>query len=266
MCNRSFRLACGAALFFAVAGFLPAANITFNPAATTKAGPSPCGSYPGYACTTIAYFDSGTLFDSDDTNISPLFTMAFDNWNTANGGDWTLANGGELAGTYNITTATAQQFSGVTLGGLTIMIDVSGLTLPTVGANQQLVWVQGLDINYTPGAGTIVDPMYTMDTSTFSNLTCGGTIFCPPAYPYQYKDDSFYDQPKDYYMPPGTTQAFFDANAYLAVEDFTNADKPVLSVYDGISYGFQNYVSPEPGTFALLGGGFALLLFRRRAA
>jgi len=37
-----------------------------------------------------------------------------------------------------------------------------------------------------------------------------------------------------------------------------------LTVYDGISYGFQNYVSPEPGTFLLLGGGFGILLFRRR--
>jgi len=108
--------------------------------------------------------------------------------------------------------------------------------------------------------------MYTMDTSTLSNLTCGGATgrVCPPAYPYQYPDNSFYDQPKDYYMPPGTTQAFFDANAYLAVEDFTNAKAPVLTVYDGISYGFQNYVSPEPCTFLLLGGGFGILLFRRR--
>ena len=74
----------------------------------------------------------------------------------------------------------------------------------------------------------------------------------------------FYDQPKDYYMPPGTTQAFFDADAYLAVEDFTDPDAPTLTVYDGISYGFQNYVSPEPGTFLLLGGGFAALLALRR--
>jgi hypothetical protein len=256
----------GIALLFAAAFLLPAANITFNPAATTLAGPSACGNYPGYSCWTTAYFDSGTLFDQDDTELPSLFTTAFNNFNTANGGDWTLENGGALAGTYNITTATAQQFTGVTLGGLTINIDVSGLTLPTIGANQQLVWVQGLYINYTPGPGTIVDPYYSMDTSTLSNLTCGGMtkVFCPPAYPYQYNDDSFYDQPKDYYMPPGTTQAFFDADAYLAVEDFTNANAPVLTVYDGISYGFQNFVSPEPGTFLLLGGGFGILLLRRR--
>jgi len=79
MRDRPYRLGCQATLFFALAGLAPAANITFNPAATTKAGPSRCGSYPGYSCTTIAYFDSGTLFDSDDTNISPLFTTAFDN-------------------------------------------------------------------------------------------------------------------------------------------------------------------------------------------
>jgi hypothetical protein len=65
-------------------------------------------------------------------------------------------------------------------------------------------------------------------------------------------------------MPRGATQASFDANAYLAVEDYTKVNAPVLTVYDGISYSFQNYASPEPGSFLPLGGGFPFLLFRRR--
>jgi hypothetical protein len=32
----------------------------------------------------------------------------------------------------------------------------------------------------------------------------------------------FYDQPASFYQPPVPTQAFFDANAYLAVEDTTD--------------------------------------------
>jgi hypothetical protein len=260
--GRAGTISLSIALLFALTGAVSGASITFAPAATTQAGPAACGDFPGYVCTTTAYFNSGTLFDQDDTDISPLFTTAFENWNAANGDDWTLQNGGELPGSYNITTSMAQQFSDALLGGLTIQIDTSGVTLPTVGVNQHLVWSQGLYVNITPGPGTIVPSYYAMDTAALSNLTCGvpTLVLCGPAYPYQYPDDSFYDQPKDYYMAPGATQAFFDANAYVSVEDFTNPNAPVLTVYDGISYGFQNVVSPEPGTWLLLGGGFGALL------
>lgn len=253
-------------LCLGLAGVLSAAAISYNPAATTSTGWNACGSFPGYSCLTTANFDDNSLNTQNDGGIAGLFDQAFNTWNASGGGQgWTLVNGGDLSGTFDVTTAQAQQFSGVTLGGLTININVGNVTLPTVGANQQLVWVQGLNINYTVGAGTIVPGYYAMDTSTLSNLTCGGNIFCPPAYPYQYVNDHFYDQPKDYYQPPGSTQAFFDANAYVAVEDFTNVNAPVLTVYDGVSYGFQNYVSPEPGNWVLFGSALvAVLLVRRR--
>jgi hypothetical protein len=251
-------------LSLGLASLLSAATVNYNPAPTTVAGWSPCTNYAGYVCKTTAYFDAQSLSDqNDDQNINGLFQSAFDAWNASGGGQgWTLNYGGSLTGTFDVTTATANQFGPVVAGGLTINIDVSNITLPTPGANQQLVWVQGLFINYTVPAGTIVTPYFAMDTSTLSGLTCGGTIFCPPAYPYQYLDNSFYDQPFDAYMPPGTTQAFFDANAYLALES-TNGDK-ILTVYDGVSYGFQNYVSPEPGAWLLFGSGFVMLLVIRR--
>jgi hypothetical protein len=73
----------------------------------------------------------------------------------------------------------------------------------------------------------------------------------------------FYDQPKAFYQTPGTTQAFFNADAYLAVEN-TNTD--TVELLDGFSYGFQNSVSPEPGSFVLLGTGLLGLagLVRRK--
>ena len=246
------------ALLLSFGAAVQAASVTYTPAPTTQAGWSPCGSFPGYSCMTTAYFDAYSLDTQNDGSISALFQYA---WDAGNNGGYTLSSGGALSGDFSVTTATANQFSGVTLGGLTINIDVSGITLPTLGTGDDLVWVQGLYINYTVPAGTIVSPYSVMDTSTLSSLVCGGTIFCPPAYPYQYTDNSFYDQPKDFYMPPGTTQAFFDANAYLAVR---NIDAKTITVYDGVSYGFQNYVSPEPAAWLLFVAGFGVLLLIRR--
>jgi hypothetical protein len=250
-------------LSLALASMSSATLINYDPAATTAAGWSACGSFAGYNCLTTAYFDTTSLDAQNDSFPASTFQSAWNAWDASGGGQgWTLDYAGDPGGTFNVTTATAQQFSGVTLGGLTININLSGLTLPTPGVNQQIVWAQGLYVNYTPGPGTIVPGYYAMDTSTLSSLTCGGSIFCPPAYPYQYNDDHFYDQPKDYYQAPGTTQAFFDADAYIALEDFGTK---TLTIYDGISYGFQNYVSPEPSAWVLIGSGFvAVLLARRR--
>lgn len=255
-------------LLFALAltGILSATTVTYNPKPTTDTGWNGCGNFPGYSCRTLAYFDSPSLDDQHDNTISPLFQTAWDAWDASGGGQgWTLADDvTDPGGTFTVTTATAQQFSGVTLGGLTINITISGLDLPTPGADQSIVWVQGLLLNYTPGPGTIVAPYYAMDTATLSGLTCGGTVFCPPAYPYQYADDHFYDQPKDYYQTPGSTQAFFDANAYIALRD-TATD--TLTLYDGVSYGFQNYVSPEPASLLLLVSGLlGVAVSRRRRA
>ncbi len=229
-------------------------TLNYNPAPTTSIS-NLCGSFNA-TCTTTAYFGATSLDTQNDGNVALLFQDAFNTWNaspTGGDNDWTLIdNVAPGGGTYNITTAAAGQFGGVTLGGLTINANLNGLTLPNLGPNEQLVWVQGLYINYTIGAGTIVAPYYTMDTSTLSNLTCGGMIFCPPAYPYQYVDNHFYDQPKDYYFAPGQPQAFFDADAYLAVENYQS---DTVQLMDGFSYGFQNFVTPEPGTLTLLGTG-----------
>ena len=147
--------------------------------------------------------------------------------------------------------------------------------LNTLNANLNggtIVWAQGLFINFVVPAGTIVDPYYAMDTATLSGLACSmnsppgpnNYVFCAPSYPYQYADDHFYDKPRGLLMPPGTTQAFFSADAYIGI---LNAAGTNLTVYDGISYGFENYVSPEPGSWVLFGGGvLAVFVLRRKRA
>ncbi len=255
------RIATIALFSFSLSGLLSAATITYTPAATTDTGWNACGSFAGYTCRTTANFDTLGLNTQNDGGTSGLFDSAFSAWNTSVGGGWTLANGGDLTGTLDVTTATAQQFSGVTLGGLTINIDASGVTLPTVPAGDSLVWAQGLFDNYLLD-GSVVTPFYEMDVVTGACNVAGPNPWCPPAYPFQYADNHFYDQPKTLYLAPGSTQAFFDANAYLSVLDPT---AKTLTVYDGVSYGFQNYVSPEPAVWLLCASGLLVmsLLVRR---
>lgn len=246
---------------------LPAASINYNPAATTDTGWSTCANLAGLHCRTTAYFDAMTLSDQNDTSLSALFQSAFTAWNATGGGQgWTLNFGGDLNGTYDVTTATALQFAAagvvananVVSGGLEIEVSVANVTAPALGANEDLVWIQGLYDNYLLD-GSIVTSFYEMDVSTDP---CGGVtgITCPPAYPFQYGDKKFYDRPRASYVA-GNTQAFFDANAYFAVRNTTTS---TITVYDGISYGFQNYVSPEPGTWVLLCSGLGLILVKAR--
>ena len=215
----------------------------------------------------MAYFDATSLDTQNGGHGANLFLNAFDAWNQAMG--WTLDGSPQNpGGTFNITTATAQQFPAVLpiSGGLTIDIYLNGLNIPPLNGGM-LVWTQGLLLNYNPITGAIVAPYYAMDTSTLSGLTCNGiTIYCPPAYPYQYPDHSFYDQPRDLYFKPPAKQAFFDADAYLAIE---NPGKKTLELLDGVSYGYQNYVAatttPEPPAVLLLSSGALLVWgFMRR--
>jgi hypothetical protein len=258
-CSLRFQWAALVLLVLSAPVCVNATALNYNPAPVTFVG-NPCGSFAGYSCYTTAYFNPTSLDAQNGTDVAVLFQDAFNAWNATQDDTWSLdLTTADPGGTFNITgnpitnPAAAGQFGGVTLGGLTIEANLSGLTLPTLTDGEQLVWMQGLFINYAPGPNApTVAPYYTMDTSTLSNLVCGGTVFCPPAYPFQYVNNMFYDQPKAFYQTPGTTQAFFDADAYLAVENTSN---DTVELLDGFSYGFQNSVSPEPGSFVLLGTG-----------
>ncbi len=247
--------------------FANPATITFNNGLPiTDTGWNACYSFPGYLCRTTAYFDGTSLYQANDS-IAPLFDQAFTNGNPAAPNGYTLENDVGALGNdfgFNITVANAQQVfsdvaNNITLGGLTIRVSVTG-TLPTLDSGYQYVWLQGLYDNY--GNSGIVPPFYEMDVDP--NCVANSTA-CNPQYPYQYVDNHFYDQPRMYYQAPGSTQAFFDANAYFGEINTTTDD---VKVYDGISYGWQNFVSPEPGAWALVVSGLALVLAgkRRRAA
>lgn len=225
----------------ALAGSLSATAIDYNPAPTTTAGWSNCANYAGHLCKTIAYFDAQALTDQNNSGVSNLFQLAFDAWNDSNGGQgWTDSmSSTDLGGSFDVTVAKAEQFdanknvvaNNVVFGGLEIRVNLNNVMLPPLGPDDQLVWVQGLLDNY--GRNGEIANTYEMDIfhGIFCNLS-GPAPWCPPAYPYQYADNHFYDKPKALYRPPGTTQAFFDANAYLAVENY---ETKTLTLYDGIS-------------------------------
>jgi hypothetical protein len=249
---------------------LSSATINYNPAPVTDTGWNTCSAFPQYSCRTTAYFDPLTLNDQNDSqNINGLFQTAFTAWNASGGGQgWTLNFGGDVDGTFDVTIAKAMQFDAannpvntpVFKGGLEIEIKVTNITLPTLGAGDSLVWSQGLFDNYT-GAGATIPPIYEMDITAAACNTNGANPWCPPAYPFTYPTNHFYDRPAARYQLPPTTQAFFDTNAYLSV---INYGTKTLTVYDGVSYGFQNQVSPEPSTWIFGGTGLLMLLVLRK--
>jgi hypothetical protein len=221
---------------------------------------------------TTAYFDTTPLDDQYDSTVSTLFQNAFNAWNKSVGGGWSISGVDGFGGTFTIDNgafpakgAGAFQRSPATGGGAIIKIGVSG-TLPTLGAGESLVWIQGLYTDYTlVRNGKIVAPYYELDTDIGLGMSCtqNQALACAPAYPYQHADHHFFDQPSFSYQFPDMQQAFFDANAYLAV---VNSNNKTVELLDGVSYGFQNYVSPEPGTFLLLGSGMlaAIFIFRQK--
>jgi hypothetical protein len=244
-----------ASLSFASIVKFPGANVTY-PNGQTNMVSGACVNFPGSTCTTTAYFSADSLDQTNGNHISGLFQEAFDAWNDANGDDWTLKFGGPLDGTLVVDPAAAVQAplvanncgkaaGAAVCGGLIIKVTLSGVTLPPLGDGDQLVWTQGLFLDSQDGNG-IVGPYYEMDINPDCVDTGGPpNISCPPAYPYQSKDHHFYDHPQASYESPGSIQAFFNADAYLSV---INYDTDTLTVYDGVSYGFQNYVTPAPSS------------------
>jgi hypothetical protein len=251
-----------------------------GPITSVSAG---CVNYAGATCSTSAYFDSTPLSGQYDGTVSTLFMSAFDAWNTLVGGgegEWGISPPAvfglddatfHIVGDMFTDPARAGQYTanGRTYtvpgpnGGLNLDVIVRGST-PRPGANQLLVWVQAIHTNVgLSGVSAAIVPAYdALDTSTLAGLpSCDNTtIFCPPAYPYQ---SPFGDQPNFTYQAPGNAQAFFDANAYLAIEDTSN---DTLDLLDGISYGYQNMVvaAEPPGIVILAAGLLGLGLIRRR--
>jgi hypothetical protein len=58
----------------------------------------------------------------------------------------------------------------------------------------------------------------------------------------------------------GNAAGILHANAYFSVANYSTRS---LTVYDGVSYGFQNFVTPEPGAWVLFVSGFGAILIGR---
>jgi hypothetical protein len=208
-------------------------------------------------------------FNTTSTLGEETFASSFSAWtNTTAGTGWRLADGGALDVNYDITQFQTQ--ASQTGGGVAINVDVAaGADSPN--ALNGLVWTQALLVNYlvTDPPGTNHDPpISAMDTFSFNlggsaipaGSTCSNsaTIYCDPAYPFQYPaDQHFYDNPTGLYPIDS-----FRGIALLSSVDYTNK---VLTVYDtGVDYGFDLYVSPEPGTLFLIPAGLGVVFFMRR--
>lgn len=237
------------------------------------------------------------------------FKTAFDDWNSkqTSGVTWTLVDGGALAD----LTLTIDPFKAVALnnvGGISdITIKLTKGTAYKGPSFDQLVWSQGLYTNDSPTTpfGTNIDPpANTLDSYLFNKGgSAGGGAFTnppvdlpkPPAnsndvtvniganpankawadpiYPFQSTDKQYFDGPQ-WGWPIGS----FRAIALLSTVSMTTdgagkVTSAKLTVYDGVSYGFDLSATavpapvPEPATWLMLLSGFFVLgsVLRRRA-
>lgn len=187
------------------------------------------------------------------------FNNAFNAWNLTQPADqkWTLKPAApDLNVVYRVYDFTA--VADVDFGGLNI-----GITLNNFSDNSvfrgDLYWVQGLFVNYAPGvnANSALAPYNALDTFTLNQINIPGQCnnfsnpYCDPMYPFQNDERSFIDQPRGPYA-----YSSFRGSALVAEVDRTNR---VLTVYSGVSYGFDLFQTPEPGTWMLCVIGLSIV-------
>jgi hypothetical protein len=237
--------------------------------------------------TALSSFRGGPLGEEN-------FAVAFSNWNAAHGGLWTLIDGGSLDISIG-ATAVASVIQVVDdakktvrpAGGVNISIVTADYKRapngPTVA---QLGWVQAVVANFQPGVGPVMQPVVTLDTfstgghpgkptplpagpdassnTTPSNL--GQNLkpgWADPLYPFLGKPDVggvvLHDEASGSFP-----DASFRAIALLSTITLrTDADGQVtgrdLTVYEGLSWGFDVSVVPEPPVAALMLAGLLLV-------
>src|SRR6185312_1733068 len=199
------------------------------------------------------------------------------------GQGWTLNQGdmSVMAGiTMNVTqfsTGSYGSIGGIGLGSAHhITVQLSGTNTLSQTLVNQLVWIQGLEINYKPGSTaatfSTATNYNTLDDATFNSFTGCTAVpngspanvpanttngYCDPIYPFQYSNLQFYDAP----MGPWPNGSFRGI-ALLATIDTVNHS---VTTYGGVSYGFDNSAqTPEPGTWGMLLAGVAAIFVARR--
>jgi len=226
------------------------------------------------------------------------FQTSFTNWNVAQGanygGMWTIINGGNLdLEFYVVDSATANN----TFGGTSFSVGFiknAGYAGPN---SNQLVWTQALYNSYStqpPFSTDLNPPLNTLDTYSTSkgNPGSGGAFtiasvpipgqmpgpdnttpavigatpadsaYSDPIYPFQDGNQMLSDSPSAYWPDES-----FRAIALLstvtfktdAAGDITERD---LTVYNGISWGFDLSVPEPASTMVLIVLGSAILLRR----
>jgi hypothetical protein len=221
--------------------------------------------------------------------------FAFTTWNDANGNQWTLRSGGSLditlavveMATISDVTVGGNTFKNAR-GGVSMGIFAFGYN---PGANDpapgQLVWTQAVMANFQPGnsgPGTFIT-LDTFDTKNrqgnctalpappnAKNNTTPTTIppnvppdtapgYCGPIYLFQVAPP----------LPGGVNVMLDDAGATIPGASFRaiamlstvtvqtdaqgNVTNRILTLYDGVSYGFDTY-APEPGSWVMAALGF----------
>jgi hypothetical protein len=264
---------------------VPAASISLTDAgATYSATATNCTGFggPWTACGANGYLSYGTGITSTEFfNFSGFnnpggageetFTDSFNAFaGTAAGAGWTLNTGAALDLTYSVSTF--RTFATSSNGGVEIQVDISLPVGSTVDIST-LFWSQALAVNYKVQDAAGVNhspPVLAMDSfsfnlggsaippgSTCSDTGAGGKAYCDPLYPFQYGDRHFYDKPTGLYPIDS-----FRGIAMLSSVDFTNK---VLTVYPtGVSYGFDLWVVPEPGTYVMISAGLAAIIVLRK--
>lgn len=189
------------------------------------------------------------------SNTADIFKKGFKAWNDAQPGDkkWTLKDGGDLAGTIEVTLfRTYNDCPG--LAGA----EVRAFFKPEGGGDVWWRWSQALHDNYTvklPHDKKAPDPFYEMD------VKAGGTN-APPQYPFSYDDGRFYDKPGAFCQDDQTV--FFHAVTLISKADYTKRE---LTTYRGFEWGWDlKCVSPvpEPASMAAIGIGFLGLIRVRK--
>jgi hypothetical protein len=230
------------------------------------------------------------------------FTDAFNNWNAANGHLWQLVDGGPLPVSL---TADVTVGAGTFTGGINpIIVSINYSPTRNDPTLAQLVWTQALVINYSPTSVDMVSPpAVTLDTYSLSagsggsggafltacepipgqtpgpnnsiassiGATASGQAYCDPIYPFQYGPstvagpDPFADAPQGLWPNDAFRGIALLSTVTFDTDASGNITDRVLTAYEGISYGFNLSVVPEPATLVLLlGPAAATLMLRRR--
>jgi MYXO-CTERM domain-containing protein len=209
-----------------------------------------------------------------EESFTSAFNDALSGW-TLNQGDMDVMSGITMTVT-KFSTGSYDAVGGIGVGPAhNITVQLSGTNTLTQSLVNQLVWIQGLEINYKPGSTaanfSTATNYNTLDDATFNSFSGCTPVpngspanvpanttngYCDPIYPFQYSNLQFYDAP----MGPWPNGSFRGI-ALLATID---PQAKTVTTYGGVSYGFDDSAAPEPGTWVMLLAGVAAIFAGRR--